>query len=113
MASSTTCSANNRNDQLANPFWRVAQPQRDHLRFLLAIQPFLARWGRRFFTVQSALKAYGHEALPDIFYRFRPTRKGLGNFLVCPVGTIRIGLEEHVGPPHLLRRPLQFLNHPA
>jgi len=37
---------------IGEPLGRLAQPQRDDLRFLLAIQLFLARWGLRFFTVQ-------------------------------------------------------------
>ena len=51
------------------PLGRLAQPQRDALRFLRAIQLCLARWGLRFFTVQRARKADGHEALSDIFDR--------------------------------------------
>jgi len=60
---------------IGEPLGRLAQPQRDDLRFLLAIQLFLARRGLRFFAVQSARKADGHEALSDVFSRFRPTQK--------------------------------------
>ena len=73
MASATTCAANKRNDPWANPLGRLAQPPRDALRFLLAIQLFLARGGLRFFTVQRARKADRHEALSDMFDRVRPT----------------------------------------
>ena len=51
---------------IGEPLGRLAQPQRDDLRFLLAIHLFLARWGLRFFTVQRARKADGHEALSEL-----------------------------------------------
>src|SRR6266852_3667244 len=98
---------------MCEPLGRLAQTQRDDLRFLLAIQPFLVGRGLRFFTVQSDLNAYGHEALPDVVYRFRPTPKGVRNFFLCPVGAIGIGLEEHVRSPNLLRRTLQLFHHTA
>src|SRR6266851_6833613 len=98
---------------MCEPLGRLAQTQRDDLRFLLAIQPFLVGRGLRFFAVQRDLKAYGHEALPDVFYRFRPTQKGFRNFFICPVGAIGIGLEEHVRSPNLLRRTLQLFHHTA
>ncbi len=112
MASSTTCSATNRHDQLAHPLGGL--PRRNAMTGA-SCSPSSRFWGGglRFFAVQRDLKANSHEALPDVFSRFRPTQKGFRNFFLCPVGAIGIGLEEHVRSPHLLRRTLQLFNHTA
>ena len=77
---------------MGEPCGRLAQTQRDALRFLLAIQPFLVGWGLRFFAVQRDLKADGDEALPDVFSRFRPTQKGFRNFFSVQLGPLASAL---------------------
>jgi hypothetical protein len=80
---------------------------------LFSVQPFFAWWCFAFFPVQRDLKAFRYKALSDVLHRFGTAQKRLGDLLVGPVGTIGIGLEQNLSPPHFLRRSFQFLNHTA
>ena len=54
--------------------------------------------------MQRDLKTFGHETLAHVFDGLCATVDGVGDLRIGPVWAIRIRLEQHVGPQHLLRR---------
>lgn len=62
-------------------------------------------------TLLSTLDAVLDESLTNPLGRLPPTAIRLGNPIVAPGRSIRIGLEQHPSATNLLARPLQLLNH--
>jgi hypothetical protein len=50
------------------------------------------------------------QPLPEPLDRSRPTRESLRDPLIGPVRSFGIGLQQDLGTPNLLSRPLQFLD---
>ena len=89
-------------------FRRLAQPQRDDLRFLLSVEnlpanPTLGFAGERY------LKPLGHQTLPEAFHGLPTTVECLGDFCVGPMETIHVRLEQDLRTTHLLRRDTPHL----
>ena len=74
-------------------FGRRSQTRGDHLRFLLPIEQLGGSGLYPFLPLQSLLKTALHKPLPDLFHRLTPAAKGLGNAVVRPTRTVRVGLQ--------------------
>jgi hypothetical protein len=77
---------------------------------LLAGQQLLHGRPRTFDPVERLFETPLDQPLSQSLDRPRPTREGLRDSLIGPVRSVGIGLQEDPGPPHLLSRPLQFLD---
>jgi hypothetical protein len=86
---------------------RRAQPQRDHLRLLLAVEHLVPRRFHARLAVERDLEAFGHETLADILDGLGAAAKGLGDSGIGPGRPVGIGLEEHLGPSDLERGALE------
>ena len=60
--------------------------------------------------MQRDLKTFGHETLANVFDGLRATVERVGDLCIGPARAIRIRLEQHVGPQHLLRRRPSLLD---
>src|SRR5262249_16017748 len=62
-------------------------------------------------TIQRLSKAVLDEALTNVFDGLSSASERLGNPMVGPVRTVRVGLQQNLSASNLLARPLQLLDH--
>jgi hypothetical protein len=88
----------------------LTKPHGDQLRFGLAIE--LAGRGRflAFLALQSQFKAFGNQALTQIFDRLHAAVERIGNSDIGPSWAISIRLEQNLSATKLLRRPFEILD---
>ena len=91
-------------------FWRRAESCRDDACLLIARQQFLHRWLRSLNAVERVFKPALNQALPNFLDRSCPTRKRIGDPLIGPISSIRVGFQQDLRTPHLLARPLQLFD---
>src|SRR5207249_11850325 len=60
---------------------------------------------------QSRFKALRHEPLANILHRLNLTTNRLADSFIRPTRAIRIGLQENLSTPRLLRTPLRSEEH--
>jgi hypothetical protein len=63
-----------------------------------------------FHSIERFFESLLNESLAKPFYSSRPASVCLGNALVGPIGTIRVGLEKNLGPSDFLPGSLQLLD---
>ncbi len=83
---------------------RRTESHGNDLGLLGTIEKFLRRRYLKLLSFQRLFKPSLDEPLPDIFDRLRPTAKRLGDSLIGPRSSIRIGLKQILGTPHFLAR---------
>ncbi|HUY32782.1 MAG TPA: hypothetical protein VMV69_08365, partial [Pirellulales bacterium] len=64
-------------------------------------------------AIERLVKTTLNQPLSEPLDRSRPTRERLGNTFVSPIRSIGVGLQQNLGTPNLLTRPLQFLDYAA
>jgi len=84
------------------------QTQGDDLRLLFAVEQLEARGQRPPLAFQRPLEPFQHATLANVLDRLGATRKGIGNLLVGPPRSVRIGLQENLSAAHLLAAPLEL-----
>ena len=84
-------------------FRRLAQSRRNDASFLVAGQKLLHRRLLALDSIERLLEALLDESLTQPFHSARPTRICVCDTLIGPIRTIRVGPEQNLGTPHLLR----------
>ena len=108
IASSTTRRASSRNDQWGIALRGRPRTQGDDACLLVAVEQFRDRRRGPPLALQRPLEAFQHASLADALNRLRAAREGVGDLLVGPPRSVRIGLQENLRTAHLLAAAVEL-----
>ena len=89
---------------------RLSRPrtQGDDVRLLLAVEQFRDRRDGPPLPLQRPLEAFQHAPLANVLHRLGAARQGVGDLLVGPPRSVRIGLQENLSTAHLLAAAVEL-----